>query len=579
MLVSRLRLCPPQFVRAASFPPKRVRPAPSIGDLDAVVDPAFFLQLRQRIIERHTSAKLDEPHVQHFNANRFSLLNSSWEALQEAQRIHLLPRSIVEQIAQLVASPSPDAHLDAKWSPLVGEVALASAAVHATDALNACLLALLKRGESRTVLALYEEYRRPLPEVDTLVALDLSLEAPSCGPDFLLAAVAAHAMQNSFEEAVNLYISADILPQRRSVEFFVRTLSAMPELQGKVKVYLQRLDIAKSVHRSNSLCKHIHNLSTKINSRLLEELYDSIIHAMNGPEAFIAAAPHLVTGSKPIAMTEFVWASFLVAFLRRKRNDLATNVWQDMGQHGVQTGTLTWNMIMDGYSDFGTVEEVYGAWNTMLSRGVKPDGMSYRAALSEVKPTIPQDQVRIVYNSYNTVIAYHARRRDFKSMANIINQMQGRADAPDLVLSIMRKQGVRASVATYTSIINSQLAEKTIPHLQAALRLLDDMENSRDATPNEVTYTSIISGLYRGAWLPKRKIKFHAGGYNILIKACLGSEDQTGVEDALRFYQDMVRNEWEWQLAQEIVGEIQATGVQPSKEVSRLVRQIRQYSI
>ncbi|KAJ7225629.1 hypothetical protein GGX14DRAFT_639995 [Mycena pura] len=503
--------------------------------------------------------------------------------------------------------------------------------------------------------------------------------------NIFLSVVAAYAIEDSFQAALKAYIDADISVHRYATEDFVRILSYDPALQNKVKMFVERLELAKAVSRPRSLSKHIHNLSKQPASPILEDLYNSILKAVSGPDAYIAADPQNITSTTSVAVTELIWGSFLAAFLRRERNDLAARLWKDVTRLGIQPGILTWNMVMNVYSDRGSVKEVMGAWSTMSSQGVKPDGITYRALLSclfaankvtdalrwfrtfetDVKPSSTAEQTLAVYNamlygllplgrehakvafsilqnmakegpkpdlvSHNTVISYHGRRGDFKAMATVINQMSaagitgdvftfstilsallkaGRTDAPDMVLSIMRKQGVQASVATYTAIINSQTRERTVEHLQAAMRLLDAMEKSQDVTPNEITYTSILAALYRGNWLSadqresykqdivarmkKRKIKFKAGGYNILIKACLTSGEPTGLDDALAFYRDMARNNvppvddtWyvllaglmqcgEWQIAREVVDEMFSSGAQPGNNVLRLVSKIRE---
>jgi pentatricopeptide repeat protein len=156
------------------------------------------------------------------------------------------------------------------------------------------------------------------------------------------------------------------------------------------------------------------------------------------------------------------------------------------------------------------------------------------------------------------------------------------------------------------------MAEQNVKNLQAAMRLLEEMENDAAAQPNEITYTSILTGLYRGKWLPpgqaeiyrrdiiarmeKRRIKFKSWGYSIIIKACLESEDPRGLEDALKFYREMPRvgvlpteDTWyillaglsrrgEWQLADEVVSDLLASSANPPKgTVLRLINTIRQH--
>ncbi|KAJ6621621.1 hypothetical protein B0H10DRAFT_2016715 [Mycena sp. CBHHK59/15] len=702
-------------VHAASFSTKRFRgptkPPPSQG-FDAAVDPVLFLRLRQRIIERHnpTNTDLVDPQTDVFNRIIFdirrgldngeiSVLRASWQKLRRMKHLHVLTRPVLEQIGKFVTTSLLPTHSgDERWSSasrsFVEEVALTAAAAHSTDALNACFLAYIKRRDPEAVFELYEKFNQ-IPEAthvsdapDLASNEDIAVLASESRPgrvNVLLAVTAAYAMRDCFQEALKEYLDTAIKFRRYTTDEFLQNLSYDPMLQNKVKIFVQRLEVARTVARAPSLSKHVHNLSLQPASPLLENLYNSILDGMTEPEAYIAADPKLITSTKSVAMSEIAWASFLAAFLRRDRKDLAGKLWKDMSHFGIVPGTLTWNMVLTVYSDRGATQEAMSAWDTMRTHNVKPDAVSYRALIStlfvgkrlddalrwfltfekEGKLTSSGEQTLTVYNtvlhgllhagrdnantaftlmrkmedvgpkpdivSYNTVLSYHGRQGDFKAMAAVINRMSsanikgdvftfstilsamlkaGRDDAPEMILNLMRKQGVQASVATYSAIIHQQMQVQNAKNLQAAMRLLEEMENDPDVQPNEVTYTSILAGLYRGNWLSpgqaeiyrrdiitrmaKRHIKLKPWGYSILIKACLGSEEEAGLEDALKFYRDMFRNNvsltddtWyvllaglisrgEWRKAEEVVSDMFACGAHPGSSVLRLVSKIRQ---
>ncbi|KAJ6604539.1 hypothetical protein DFH09DRAFT_1123040 [Mycena vulgaris] len=711
-LALRVQFSPAHIVRtAASFPPFPPNKTPLTSD--AVVDPLLFLQLRQRIIERHTpsSVELDEDHVQLVNKNIFNirrgldrrdiaLIRTSWAELREVNHLHILGREVVEQIAQLATTSFlPDAYILEEWDSdrrsFLEEVALAAAS-HSTDALNACLLAYLQKGKPAAVFELYEKFKQlpdlhPTPQISDLTHTDDDIAAVTheMNPgraNVLLAVMAAYAMENSFQSALNECLDIYVHLRRYLTPEFLRAVSHDPVVQKKVENFVERLDLAKSVARPVSLTRRVHTLSTRHTSAALEALYNSLLEAMAEPDPCIAADPTLLTSTKPVAMTEHIWASFLVAFLRRDQNQLAAKVWSDATGFGIRPGVLTWNLVFNLYSDRKASGDLRAAWGRMAAQDVKPDGFSYRALIScffadnrfndalrwfeifesDAKPTSTPEATLAVYNavlhgllyrgaehattafslfekmeqegpkpdlvSFNTVMRYHGRQGNFKAMAAVLSQMAaakvtgdvftfstilsallkaGRTDAPAMVSKIMRSQGVVANVAIFTAIINSQMAKQTIRDLQAAMHLLDEMEKDPDSLPNEVTYTSILTGLYRGAWLTtdgiemytrdiaarmkKRKIKFQLAGYNILIKGCLLSEQPTGLEKALGYYREMVRNNvtpvddtWyillaglltrdELKLAEEIVNEMFASGARPGASVLRLVGKIRRY--
>ncbi|KAJ7783666.1 hypothetical protein DFH07DRAFT_788700 [Mycena maculata] len=725
MLSSRLTIRVPQFpariVRAASFPPKHAPKVAPFAAPETSVDPVLLLQLRERIIERHnpSSIDLDEPRRQRVNKSIFNirtglerrdinLIQKSWEELCQANDLHILTGEVFEEIGRLVAESllstvhPPEEMADSARRLFVEQVALAAAGrpTHSTDALNACFIVYLRRGEPRAVLELYKKFKQfPRTQDPTINDTDLDLvhiedEFDTPTSDTLpgrvtafLAVVTAFAVEDSFSAALKEYIRSGLRLPTAVTEEFLRTMSHDSALQNKVDIFIRRLPIGKSVARPHTLSKHLDRISKQREpaSPSVENLYSWILDAMTEPDAYIAPDLNAISDTKPVAMCELIWASFLAAFLRQERNDLAAKLWKDMAQFGIKPGIMTWNMVLTVYLDRRATKEVLGAWGTMTSHGVKPDSFTYRIVISalfqqkriaealrwlgkfeaDVKPSSTAEQTLPVYNavlhhllrlgrenaktafsllekmekegpkpdlvSYNTLMGYHSRQSDLKGMASTISQMAvvgvkgdvftfstilsallkvGRADAPAIVLGIMRKQGVLATVAIYSAIINSQVQQQSTEHLQAAFRLLDEMENDSGVVPNEITYTSLLSGLYRGNWLSqdqlelhrkdivarmkRKKLKFHSQGYNYLIKACLDSEGSAAVENALGFYREMVRNNvprvgdtWyvllaglaghkEWQIAQEIADEMFSSGAYPRKSVYRLVEKIRQ---
>ncbi|KAK7064318.1 pentatricopeptide repeat-containing protein, mitochondrial [Favolaschia claudopus] len=694
--------------KVAKFPPKQASLPPPFTEQNGAVDPVAVLQLRQHIIERHnpSSEEMDESRLQLVNRLSFNLkealdkqdiplIRKSWEELRRAKYLHILTPPVLQQTSRLLTSLLPRDSLDKQWDSgrrsFVEEVALAAAAVDSTDALNTCVATYLRLGYSTAVVELFEKFRH-LPNAqessDLLEgeAADDTLElipsrAHSGRANLLLAAIAAYAQEGSFQKALKVFLDTNIHCPTQAVEEFSKTLSYDPILRTRFDVYIRRLELAKSVSRPGSLSKHISNLA-KRSVPVLEELYNSILEAMTGPDAFIASDAKFITSTAPVALTEATWASFLSYFLRREQNDRAAALWKDMAKFGIRPGVVTWNMVLKVYSDRGAIDQVLVSWRTMTAQGVKPDGMTCRILMSclfeakrtaealqwfktfqaDIEQSCSIEQSLLVYNavlhpllhlgrkdaeiafqifkrmqshgpapdvvSYNTMLSYAGRQGDFRAMAATISEMGsagvvgdvftfstilsallkvGRADAPQMVVNIMRKQGVKANVATYGAIIQWQMEEQTVEHLRAALALLDEMEKDAEVKPNEITYTSVLAGLYRGSWLSgeqlawykedikarmkKMNVTLRAGGYNILIRGCL--REPNGLEDALGYFREMRRNRvtlsedtWyillsgllgreEWEVAREIVDEMFSSGAQPGERVLRLANKIR----
>ncbi|KAF9462125.1 hypothetical protein BDZ94DRAFT_1166391 [Collybia nuda] len=505
---------------------------------------------------------------------------------------------------------------------------------------------------------------------------------PSGRVQLLLAVITACAAHVSFQKALEMCLVTPIRFHAYTTQAFTRKLDFNPSLQQRVRIFVKRLNTARLVARPPSLSKQITNLSTPKGFKVLQSLYQDIISGLSGAEAYIAADPSAITSTKPISMTEVGWTSFLVAFLKLNRRDLASKIWSDMAHFGVKPGISMWTALIDAYDSKRAVDESLAAWNMMLAQGLKPDGLTYRAMIStlfhggrpedamkmfqtfrkELLLSCPAPHALSVYNtvlhgllyaghpgeadvvlrsmevkgptpdvvSYNTFLAYHGRRGDFKALAVVVTKMAsmkltgdvfsfstilsallkvGREDAPEMMLGIMEKQGVRPNVATYTAIIDHQMRERQEKNLQAAVRMLGRMEQDAELHPNEVTYTSILAGLYRGQWLPvekaeewrvdivdrmkKRGIQFTLPTYHILIKACLEYPHSDGLNGALMYYRDMVERKvplvnttWyilfagllqrgEWKIADELIEDMFETDLQPTGALLELVSKIK----
>lgn len=635
-----------------------------------------------------------------------------WQGLKQNKLLHLVrqPHTDTETLSVLLAqylSLAPNPQLYLSDSEVIEEMALHAASGRRTDALNACMLLNLKKGKSENVIRLYDRFMASLEEKELW---DESLEdeegtlsdTPMLAPDtkmirrpiphnpgrvkILLAVVTAHAMQDSFSAALQTCLATVVLFQDYTTKQFLENLTDDLVLKQKVKMYVERLHIARMVARPPSLSKHIINISTAPNTRMLEKLYQAIIDGLTGPDAYLAVDPSVITPSRSVALTEVGWTSFLTAFLRSRRRDLAANLWNDMNRLNVKPGVSVWTALLDAYDDMRAVDDAIAAWNMMLSEGIKPDSLAYRAFISALfNGRRPEDAMKTFQNfqsestydgsspqtlavcntvlhgllyanrlqeadvvlqnmhangpkpdvtSYNTLLTYHGRRCNFKALANIINTMAsnklvgdvysysiilsallkaGREDAPELLLSIMRKQGVQPNVAIFSTIIDHQMREGTEQNLRAAMRLLHEMEQDDSTKPNEITYASILTGLYRGSWLSvesaeewRKEItkRMERDGldltlptYHILIRACLEYPHPEGLQHALGYYREMARRRvplvqttWyillagllqrgEWGVGNEIISDMFMSGIQPRGSLLQLVGKIRKRTV
>jgi pentatricopeptide repeat protein len=500
----------------------------------------------------------------------------------------------------------------------------------------------------------------------------------------LLAATTAHAMQDSFENALQASLGTGIRFQHYIVKAFLRNVDHDPVLQQKVGAYVRCLEIARLMAHPSFLSLHVSNLGKDKAVQKLERLYCEIMDGLSGPRPYIAPNPTTVDSKRPVFMPELVWKSFLAAFLASSRKDLAEKLWDDMLKLGIRPGVSVWTALFDGYDNMGAVDEMLNGWDGMISQDVQPDGLAYRALISTLfngnrpleatqrfktfqkessqLPSLEPSHVLSLYNtmlhgllisaqekeaitlfesmkqngpkpdivSYNTLLGYYGRRGDFKAQSLVIQNLTadglagdvftfstilsallkiGREDAPQMMIGLMQKQGIRPNTATYSAIIDRQLREQNSKNFEAALGILNTMEQDPYSQPNEITYTTILAGIYRGGWLEpaiaeeyrqnilqrmkKRDIQFNKTTYHILLKACLEYPEPKGLENALGYYREMVlrqipmgRDTWylllnglirrgEWTTANEMVETLMRSKVQPPAGIMGLVNKIR----
>ncbi|KAF5384790.1 hypothetical protein D9615_001422 [Tricholomella constricta] len=625
-----------------------------------------------------------------------------WRQLEENRLLHFLQRSHVEVVSKLLARSFVSGELDSSHAPFVQDIALQAAASRSTDALNDLMVLLLKQHNPGAVIELYRRFTELLGGNDVWQENPEEGEWPSQStglvPDdhprsrripyipgrvhLLLAVTAAHAQRDAFQDALQTCLNTVVRFHHQSTGVFLGNFSHDPTLQDKVNLYVNRLDVARMVARPPSLSKQITKYSTAPSTKLLEALYQSIINGLSGSDAYIAPEPSKITPHQSVAMTESGWTSFLAAFLKCRRRDLASKIWTDMSDLGIRPGVSLWTALIDSYNSISAVDEAMASWNMMVGQGIKPEALTYRALISTLFNGRKYDEaVKVfqafqkaslkdatsphtlsVYNtvlhgllsfnreseaqallktmetqgptpdlvSYNTLLAHFGRRGNFKALANLVSRMAalkmvgdvfsfstilsallraGRDDAPELVIDIMRKQGVQPNVATYSAIIDHQIREQSEKNLEAIMRMLQKMEEDPNIQPNEVTYTSILAGLYRGQWLEpekakewreeivtrmkKRGVEFNMTTYHTLIKACLEYAQPEGLTNALAYYREMrnrkiplIHTTWyiillgllrrgDWAVADEIVNDMYTSGHQPSGAVMDLVGKIR----
>jgi pentatricopeptide repeat protein len=180
--------------------------------------------------------------------------------------------------------------------------------------------------------------------------------------------------------------------------------------------------------------------------------------------------------------------------------------------------------------------------------------------------------------SWNTLMGYYGRRGDMKLISSTLRGLKesglspdvftysiiltallkaGREDAPQLILDMMKKDNINPGAAVNTTIMDQLLREPDAKNVKAAFNILNRMEGERTPAerPNEVTYTTMLTGLYR--WgsskevetyhtdilrrMSRRGIQFNRATCHILIRASLESLSREGARYALDHFNRMIR--------------------------------------
>ncbi|TRM60272.1 hypothetical protein BD626DRAFT_505978 [Schizophyllum amplum] len=622
-----------------------------------------------------------------------------WRQLQQYDLVQYLGPPQLHQLSRALVlhqvNMSSDRLRPQLRHQLFKEVAVIAAAGRAPAALKAYMQYAVRENEPQLILEVYQQYEAALlaskpaeqPETEELKDHNgVDLAHLSFDPtihdrvEFMLFAVTAHTLLDDFHAALRLYIDfPESIQHQNTVNFLQVTLADLKQpLADRMRPMLVKLEAARLISRPHSLSKRLMRYAAK-GVKQIQSIYDTVIEGLSGQDAFIAAEEALVSEYRPVAMTEALWTSFLTAFIRCGRKDLAHKVWQNMVSLGLRPGVSMYTAMLDTYACQGAVDDLTQLWSTIVKAGVQPDALSYRALISGLMKggRIPEAMERyeefkrlrlaesppelaiMVFNTllhelllsrtpdaaggvfkdmvahgvvpdqvtYNTFLAYYARREDMTGLSNTIEVMRaanlygdeftyssvlagltrvGRKDAADLVHDIMNSLGLRAGTHMYTSLITQQLTEGTDTSLNAAYRLLHLMETTPSLAPTAVTYTAILTGLHRGKWLDdeerrrrrddilrrmaNRGLQLNRVTYHILIKACLNQEHS--IPDALMYYREMLARRlvtpdtyylllsglvhWEqWDVGDELVREMQTLKVQMSPSTRQMVRSIQ----
>ncbi|KAF8140362.1 hypothetical protein EV363DRAFT_1393272 [Boletus edulis] len=407
------------------------------------------------------------------------------------------------------------------------------------------MAAHLRSGDRATTLNLYARFlqafeEKPLSpdliaseedhDVDELV-IDLPAHSHSRSlqpPSILLAVVVAHAIGDSFHDALHAYLRFPApIPPRIATEFLSTFSDRL--LISKVEEYVRRLRIARIVSEPRFITARAAVFAATRDTQGLKKFYQSIIDGISGPQPYIAPCQASVTPQTPVALNEIHWATILTAFLQCNCRDLAETLWDDMVRFQVRPTVIMWTALLVGYERTGEAKDAEEAWRTMISMGIEPTTSTFRAIISVLftarrpddalqyftmfqtrltsgLPSAPEDTLTLCNTvlhgllknrlekdahalfqrlreegpkpdvvSFNSLLNYHGRRGEFRAVSRILDWM--------------REDGLVGDVYTFSTVLSALLKVGRTDATDAILSLM----RKQDIKPNVAFFTSIIN--------------------------------------------------------------------------------------
>ncbi|KAJ4484832.1 hypothetical protein C8J55DRAFT_509074 [Lentinula edodes] len=472
-------------------------------------------------------------------------LRQLWIKLKQLNLAHILDPKLMSMISSLLIKaflPAPYEPWDSSSQNIVEEVAVAATSCDA-EGVATCMLYHIKRNNPDAALSLYgrcthimnnreawdeeETQEGPFEQGELAFGhaeLSQSIVQPIRGRVFLLlAAVTAHAMLDTFQEALTICKDTDVRFHNYTTREFLQNLQHDSSLRHKVDLYTRRLHLARLISRPTSLSRQIMNLGDTHALTSLKKLYEGIVEGILGPDPFIAADESYLSSEKTVAMTVVGWTSFLTAFLKCSSKESAAQVWDDIPRLGLRHDTSMWNALITGQAQSFT--DATTTFELMKSRKVTLDALTYRALISSLfngrRPNLAMERFQEfraakvidtpenIMSVYNTVINGLLVTNRIEAASSLFQEMQLKGPNPDIVshntflghyarrndirglgmfISKMGESGITGDVFTFSTILSALLKMGRQDATEVVFRLM----NKQGIKPNTATYSALI---------------------------------------------------------------------------------------
>ena len=445
----------------------------------------------------------------------------SYSSLRDHEFTHVLGPPILHPLSRMIANLCESTERTTEEESAMEQLALACAVRGNFDGLRRLMILYLAESNPTAVARLYDTFVLLKDDSQTFSVQEESVDVHSeeyeleqglededtqhrtREAELVIITVAAHAMRDSFEDAVHVILKR---PNTRVSERNVHKLFNQQLLKSlrngdihkKTAHYINASTPIRMAKEIKTLRRHVRRLVQFKREKELQDLSDSFVAGYTGPHHWAALNEKSISHSRPFVIPESVWAVMLHAFLRMHRNDLAEQLWEKIIELGITPGVIAWNGLLDGFRAANDIDRLLHAWNTMRIQGIEPNAHSYSIKISalfserrvpealsdfekfqQLPQSTPEHDRLTVFNTflhgllakndikgavaileamhkngpkpdivtYNTFMAYHGRRMDIRGISGVINQMAIGNIQPDVfsfttILTCLLRTGV-----------------------------------------------------------------------------------------------------------------------------------------
>ena len=492
-----------------------------------------------------------------------------WRSFEKDNCLHLLGPSDLERCSQLVINLCPD-EPSSMWSgptrEAAEELALALANSLSTSALRACFTALITINDPEGVLRLYNRFLSQMEHRNVFEGEDLlsgegtqeelltmptirNFPSSPVDRDMSVFAIMAHAIRDDFLSAIRTGIhSRWNLPPVHAADAILDTFGPSPEFRQKVLTFIRHADAARLLSHPSTFYKHLTNLVDTPALRSLQSLYATVVEGLSQNYPWATVYPESLSDSRPVAIQESTWVTFISAFLEVQRLDLAESVWDDMVKYGLKPGPGIWTVLIKGVGKLRGPGPALTLWRSMKEAGVTPDWSSYQAIIQVMANTRQWKEAEGLFDEFRSASSLHSNPNSEPLFNTMIGAHLANSREPDAIslLEEMIATGPRPTTPTFNTFLTYYHDQKDVKSLSSTLKKMTANGLSGDVATFSILLCTLLRIVDRGeaiqqtlAIMDQHKIKPNVATYTAIMTSLLQEKEKKALEAALDLLRTM----------------------------------------